>query len=62
MPGKDIPTIEWGTFFDEAGNPHVAPHILKYLMKGHNLSTQCPCNPDLRQGPSKTIIVHHVIH
>lgn len=62
MPGKGIPEIRWGTFYDAGKIIHVAPAIEKYLMKGHVLSMECKCGPAIYKYPKKVIIVHEIIH
>lgn len=62
MPGKDIPPIKWGTFYDQQGMAHIAPVIEGYLMEGHKLKEQCACSPVIDRGKNITIMVHNVIH
>lgn len=62
MPGKGIPEIQWGTYYDVYGKPHVAPTIEGYLMSGHKLSERCACSPTLDIHPKITIVVHHIVH
>jgi hypothetical protein len=62
MPGKDIPEIKWGTFYDKSGTAHVAPVINGYLMDGHVLSAGCQCGPTIDRHPKVKILVHYVVH
>jgi len=64
MPGKDIPPIRWGTFYDRQGNPHIGPAINEYLMEGHVLKETCFCGPKTTLSPIAKIriIIHNVVH
>lgn len=62
MPGDNIPQIRWGTFYDQNGQPHVAPAINGYLMKGHVLKTTCWCSPRIEKGKHVEIVIHEIVH
>jgi hypothetical protein len=63
MPGKDFPTIKWGTYREkDTGIAHVAPTIDGVFMKPHTLSENCQCLPTVEKTEYILIVIHHVIH